>query len=401
VSFPLVLSPYLRAIKAPTGFFVDDALRGRRDLDLPMQAVVRALWNPKVAPREMARAEGAHGRGAILGAVERLRRLHLVFADQSACDLFVDGLLESQLASVPFLDQIELTNICPFRCPFCPRGVPGKLVRPTGKMDLALFERLLDQAHPNQAAWRPLELHHLGESLVHEQVDRFIAAASERGLPTEMSCNAAMLTPDRGRRMLDAGLHRLIISLDGMDSETALAIRGPAARYDLAERNLDALFSYASTLARPPSIVVQMLDLHRSRHQREAFLERWDRSGYPFVHAYIKDLVGPDPDTGEQSKTPPSYLCSYPWRSVVVLWDGRVVPCCMDADASYVIGDLNTMTLAEIWDGAKARSLREQLRNNSIPCGHLCDGCAWRREKYVEAMPKRSPELAKEEPLYW
>ena len=42
---------------------------------------------------------------------------------------------------MPFVDQIELTNRCPMRCGFCPRGVPGRMQRPLGFMDVALFER--------------------------------------------------------------------------------------------------------------------------------------------------------------------------------------------------------------------------------------------------------------------
>ena len=401
MSLPFVLSPYVRAIKTPAGFVIDDGLRGKIELDDPMRAVVRALWDPAFAGRELSRVRATLGPAETTAAVERLKRRQVVFDSRQACDGFIDMILETHRSNVPFLDQIELTNICPFRCQFCPRGISGKMKRPTGKMDLALFERLLDQASPNQALWRPLELHHLGESLVHEDVDRFVAAATQRGLPTEMSCNPSMLTAELSKRILDAGIHRLVISLDGMDNETSIAIRGPAARYDKAERNLEALFAHAATLEKPPTIVVQMIDLHRNRFQRDAFLEKWGKTGLPFVEAYIKDLGGPDPDTGARSETPPSYMCGYPWRSVVVLWDGRVVPCCMDADADLVLGDLNTMTLAEIWAGAEVRRLREQLRKNTIPCGHLCDGCPWRRETYAAAMPKRHPDQAKEEPLHW
>jgi hypothetical protein len=73
----------------------------------------------------------------------------------------------------------------------------------------------------------------------------------------------------------------------------------------------------------------------------------------------------------------------------------------MDSDAVLVLGDLRRQTLSEIWHGEVVGRLREQLRSRSVPCGHLCDGCPWRREKYAAEMPKRHPDHAKEEPLYW
>jgi radical SAM protein with 4Fe4S-binding SPASM domain len=399
---PFTLSPYLRPIREGEGFVLDDGVTGFIHLDAPMQAVVRALWDVDSAERAFEALDASLGREATLGAVARLRAAHVLFDDRPACDEALDATLDAKVpARVPFVDQIELTNICPFKCQFCPRGVDGRMKRPTGKMDYALFERLLDQLHPDQPRWRPLELHHLGESLVHPEVDRFIAAAARRGLPTEMSCNPSMLNHDLPQRLLDAGLRRMVISLDGVDNDTLMSIRGPAARYDRAERNLEVLLGHASQMPMPPTIVIQMIDLHKNRHQRQAFLARWGRTGLPFVEAYIKDLDGPDPDTGKPSARSVSYLCGYPWRSVVVLWDGRVVPCCRDSDAALVLGDLNTQSLEEIWAGAEVKRLREQLRKKTIPCGHLCDGCAWSREAFANAMPARHPDQLKDEPLFW
>jgi len=276
----------LRAIRVDSGFSVDDGLRGQIELDPQMQSVVRALWNPAEAPREVLLAAATHGGEAILEAVERLRGAQIVFDDRASCDAFVDSMLSAAANEIPFVDPVELTNICPFKCQFCPRGVEGKMKRATGRMSFELF-RLLSQLHPDQGRFRPFELHHLGESLIHPELDRFIRAASDRGLPTEMSCNPSVLN-----------------------------------------------------------------------------------------------------------------LCSYPWRSVVVLWDGRVVPCCLDSDAALVLGDLNHQSLAEIWASEPVRALRQGLEAN-IPRGHLCDGCGWCREKYASEMDLRHPDKAKSEPLFW
>jgi major membrane immunogen (membrane-anchored lipoprotein) len=32
--------------------------------------------------------------------------------------------------------------------------------------------------------------------------------------------------------------------------------------------------------------------------------------------------------------------CWKMWHSCVITWDGKIVPCCFDKDASYVMGDL-------------------------------------------------------------
>jgi radical SAM protein with 4Fe4S-binding SPASM domain len=401
MAFPLVLSPYLRPFRRGDRLAIDDGIGGVHEPGAAQRDVIGALWPGREDEAALARAAATHGDAGVSDALVDLVDRGLAFATRADADRALDAALERGLEPVPFVDQIELTNVCPMRCGFCPRGTPGVMQRPTGFLARALFERLLDQLHPAQARWRPLELHHLGESLLHPELAAMIAAASARGLPTELSCNPSHLAPALGRALIDAGLRRIVISLDGIDAPTLATIRGPAARWDRAERNLEALIEYAQAAASPPAIVIQMIDLAANRHQHAAFLARWGATGLPFVHAYVKDLDGPDPSTGRPNETPNQYLCGYPWRSVVVLWDGRVVPCCRDDDARLVLGDLATQTLAEIWHGPTARALRDAHRAAAMPSGHLCAGCPWSRAAFAEAAPQRHPDRARTAPLQW
>jgi radical SAM protein with 4Fe4S-binding SPASM domain len=53
--------------------------------------------------------------------------------------------------------------------------------------------------------------------------------------------------------------------------------------------------------------------------------------------------------------------CSRLWFNPVITWDGKVVPCCFDKDAEYVMGDLNNDTFGDIWDGPKYRIFRKSI----------------------------------------
>jgi radical SAM protein with 4Fe4S-binding SPASM domain len=397
------VSPYLRPFLENGALRIDNGITSGVETLTPLQAdVLRALWDPAKARANLeALFADAEDDEPILDALAQLNAAALVFEDEAACEAIYDRALDAAVQPLPFIDQVELTNICPMKCQFCPRGIDGRIKRPTGMMSLELFRRLLSQMHPAQGHYRPLELHHLGESLVHPDVARFVALATERGLPTEMSVNPSHLSPTHARDLLDAGLRRIIVSLDGMDKETLAAIRGKAAKWEKAEPNLDHLLSLVAKMPDPPKVVIQMIDLARNRHQRDAFLRRWGTTGLPTVTAFIKQLDGTDPDTGQMNAAPLTYLCSYPWRSVVVLWDGRVVPCCRDDDAHLVLGDLNHQSLREIWLGEPVRALREAHRQKQLAAGHLCADCAWRRERFAAAMPTRHPDLARPDPLKW
>lgn len=411
---PPVLSPYVRPFLAPGSpsgrRLYDNGVTGQVERLGPLEeAIACALWPTDAdaddadAGAALAALAAAHPEPLFRLALHALYDAGLLFDSRAGCEAALDAARAAALPDVPLIDQIELTSFCPMRCRFCPRGVPGRMQRPSGFMEFSLYLRLLDQLNPGQAEYRPLELHHLGESLLHPRVADFVAAASARGLPTEMSVNPALLTPPLMRRLLDAGIGRLVVSLDGIDDATLVQIRGPAARYTRAEPHLDALLAeVARRGAAAPRIVIQMIGLHANRHQRQAFLDRWGRTGLPAVQAYVKDLDGDDPDLGRPAGTPLRALCGYPFRSVVVLWDGRVVPCCRDDDARLVLGDLSHQTLAEIWHGEAATALRARhAGSGEFPAGHLCHGCAWSRAAFAADAPARHPDRARDAPLQW
>ena len=404
MALPFVLSSYLRPFLDETGQrLYDNGITGRVERLEPLpEAAVRVLWEQATAEAGLAELVHSHGQGAVHAALMQLYERALVFDSDASCHQLFGHLRDAHCPQVPFVDQIELTNRCPMRCRFCPRGVPGQMQRPTGFMDLGLFASLLGQLPKGQARYRPLELHHLGESLLHPQVVEFVASASAHGLPTEMSVNPALLTPELGEKLLAAGLRRLVVSVDGIDDQTLIQIRGPAARYSKAEPHIEALLqAVAARGTSAPQVVIQMIALAANTHQRAAFLQRYGNLGLPTVQAYIKPLDGADPDGGPAAAEPLRYLCSYPFRSVVILWDGRVVPCCRDDDARYVLGNLNTHTLAEIWQGPAAQELRQRHREERFAQGHLCDGCALRPAAFVAAKASRHPDHATPAPLQW
>jgi radical SAM protein with 4Fe4S-binding SPASM domain len=72
---------------------------------------------------------------------------------------------------------------------------------------------------------------------------------------------------------------------------------------------------------------------------------------------------------------PVRYPCVRPWFIITILWDGRVVPCCYDYDGKYVIGDLTTHSLKEIWNNRRMQELRRQLITGTFYDNPLCENC--------------------------
>ena len=64
------------------------------------------------------------------------------------------------------------------------------------------------------------------------------------------------------------------------------------------------------------------------------------------------------------------FTCSWPWSIAVMLCDGRIVCGCADPYGKRVLGDLRKASLAEVWQGPTAATLREDInRGGSTFCG--------------------------------
>ena len=82
------------------------------------------------------------------------------------------------------------------------------------------------------------------------------------------------------------------------------------------------------------------------------------------------------------------FTCSWPWTTLVMLCDGRLVCGCADPYGHRVLGDARTTPIHDVWTGASISSLRTDLNAGG---SKFCGDCALKRPlKKDEAPPVRS-----------
>jgi radical SAM protein with 4Fe4S-binding SPASM domain len=282
-------------------------------------------------------------------------------------------------AAEPVVYQIELTNHCPMTCGMCPRT--NRMTRELGYMDESLFKRIIQETSPFSSR---IFLHHFGESLLHPKLGEFIRYANQRNIKTFLSANPVLLTEKRSKELVDSGLYELVLSLDGLTSDTSAAIRGQAARnLDLAEENILSFLEYRKAVfSRIPFLIMQIVRQKQNMQEIESWIKKWDEvDGVDRVK--VKSYVtwdGRDEHINSlqlESGCPgaPNIVCDKPWTSMTILWDGRVVPCCFDYDGIDVLGDLRQQSLKEIWSGEKMTYLRQCHRDGNLQNVRLCEKC--------------------------
>ena len=66
------------------------------------------------------------------------------------------------------------------------------------------------------------------------------------------------------------------------------------------------------------------------------------------------------------------------WHSCVITWDGLVVPCCFDKDATHRLGDLKASSFKTLWQKEPYQNFRSRLlkgRDQIDICTNCTEGC--------------------------
>lgn len=287
------------------------------------------------------------------------------------------------IESAPFqIFNIELTNRCPFKCVMCART--NNMTRAEGIMSRETFRKIIDEVvreTPEHARSPGIWMHHFGESLVHPEFDVLMRHAAERGVTTRLSINPLMLKADIATRLLSARPGTLYLSLDGHDDASFERIRGVADAYEVSKERLLAFLALKAGISPATRIVLSMIHFDDNIESIDKTRAYWE--SVPGIDTFFdKPFTTWDGNAadvlalleGPHRRSTGPIVCTWPWRSMTIAWDGDVVPCCHDYDKRYVLGNIHESSLTEIWNGAPMQALRAEFLSGDVS-NPLCRNC--------------------------
>lgn len=279
------------------------------------------------------------------------------------------------LVETPFPKIVvtEAIATCNLSCVMCPQA---SMRRPRGAMSEGLFQKIaleIARESPDTQLWLAImgEPMLLGASLFDRV--RFAKDAGVRKVI--LNTNGTLLDDDLADRMHESGLDEVIIGIDGHSEESYSAIRVGGDFFDV-KRRVERLLSRARAGGwKTPRIVVQFIVQDGNRHEEEAFREHWLSHG---ATVKIRRRLGwgegveaPDLTIPDTERIP----CPWLIRTMSVHWSGAVAQCDADYEGGYAAGDLNTQTIAEVWQGElRRRRARHWARDfSALPCARCKD----------------------------
>lgn len=293
-----------------------------------------------------------------------------------------------RIEGLPISISIEPTTSCNLRCPECPSGLRS-FTRPTGMLDENLFRNVIDELAPTLSY---LTFYFQGEPFLNPSFLDMVKYAASKRIYTATSTNAHYLTEEVAARTVNSSLDRLIISIDGttQDAYQSYRIGGSLNKVLEGTRNMVAMKK--KLRSRTPHLVFQFLVVGPNEHQipevyrlaRELGIDQVVlKTAQIYDHQNGSPLIPSDQRYSRYRKNSDGSWsiknrfddhCWKMWHSCVITWDGRVVPCCFDKDAHFVLGDLKSMRFSDVWSGDKYNAFRNSLLKGRSEI-EICRNC--------------------------
>ena len=316
------------------------------------------------------------------------------------------------ISHYPTFLTIEPSNICQLACPQCPVGIAKKHPKgdtgtsprnPFPDYPLSLLADSFRYAHTVQFYFQ-------GEPLLNPRLPELICEVAQQGLYTIVSTNAQALDRAMAKRLVVSGLHRIIISMDGLSQSSYEAYRKggsvekarAAIRYLREEREIARRQRLIS--GDYPLIELQCL-LLRSNEREQALMRKTyrllgaDRLTFKTAQFYDYQYGNPlmparDRDRRYEQCADGTYRmkrhplrrlwhvltgispCYRLWAGCVLTTNGDVLPCCYDKSHTHAYGNIHHASLPTLFRSKQAGAFRRTaIRAPFQQAPEICQNC--------------------------
>ena len=283
------------------------------------------------------------------------------------------------LPAYPRILDVELTSSCNFRCLMCPTGNLS-LARPATFMKTSTFTKIILQSIFHNAAIRFIGW---GEPTLHPKLLKFIEIASRHGVLTHMNTNGSKITPKFAEGLVNSGLRSIKFSFQGVDKASYEEMRGQ----DFFDGMIEAI--KVMRKAGMPFISASTTTTYETEEQIDEFrrileplVDQLTIGKTIFDYLDLKavrlkpserDMLIKLKKLGQGDKNHPD-PCPEVYDKLSIHADGSVRVCCNDHSGVTNLGNVNDLTIQEMWRHNQIEAYRKKLakKDYSMP---LCVDC--------------------------
>ncbi len=271
-------------------------------------------------------------------------------------------------ASRPRYLQMETVTKCNAKCPFCPQN---EIVRDPARMPDDMWRKIIDDTRGWGLTYRPFLTNEPFVDTRQVEIVRYIKE-NDPTARVEFNTNGELMTEKLARELLAAGVDIMRFSVDGFSAATYEPSRVGIAYEKVLQRVTRFLDIWDEGGYRDKVFTeLRMIEVPENEHEIAAYRAYWE----PRCTEVLITQMYQWPWTGQKREDVVLKPCLKILDEMFFYTDGNATICCWDVHERAVIGNVNTMSVQEIWEGYAARCLRATLDDGRRDLINLCSRC--------------------------
>lgn len=296
-------------------------------------------------------------------------------------------LSEALPLDTPYMIQMFPTYACNFRCNFCIHALDRSqhgYISDCTSMNMDLYRKCIDDMKSFPRKLKMLRFAAIGEPLLHPQIAQMIAYAKQADIAdsVDIVTNGALLTHELSDALIEAGLDRLRISVEGLSSEDYRT----NANADLDFSKFVDQIRYFYEHCKNTHIYIKIIDYMVSKpDQKEKFFQTFQSICHSIAIEHLTPTIAEidyEKISGGQKNDKPQNgeqllhveVCPQPFYMMQINSDGKVVPCC-SMKYPAILGDVNEQSVTDIWTGINFQQFRSKMLESREIASSVCKAC--------------------------
>jgi radical SAM protein with 4Fe4S-binding SPASM domain len=288
------------------------------------------------------------------------------------------SLAESIPLSTPFVIGVDPSSICNFKCNFCYQS-SGKM-QDKGIMKWDTYKKIISDIKEFDRPIKTLRLYAFGEPLINPRFSDMVEYAKKERIceRIDTTTNASLLNPELSSRIINAGIDRINISVQGVSEESYKRISNYKINLNEFIENITFLYKNKKQC----TIFIKTNGDIINEFERKKFLEIFTpiSDGIAIEHSIN---CWPDFDVSKTNKEVGIYgqplkevdICSYIFYSMCIRQDGRASICFLDWGEKMIMGDVKNDSLKDIWNSPKMKAMRMIMLTDLRKSLNICGRC--------------------------
>jgi radical SAM protein with 4Fe4S-binding SPASM domain len=269
--------------------------------------------------------------------------------------------------NTPYIIQIFPIYACNLKCRYCIFSVPKNkrgFISDTSILDFDLYKKSVDDMGEFEDKMKVVRWVGIGEPLLHKNISEMVKYTVDKDVTerTEIITNGVLLNKNISNKLIDSGLTRLVISLQGVEEGSYKEVSDVDINFSQFINNLEYLYNNKGDM----DIYIKVMDTSlRNKKDEEKFYSLFGNiSDSCAIEKTVPIHEGIQYNETLESNTTQfgteileEGICTQSFIHIQINPDGKIVPC-YSWSYPLILGDVKNESLYNIWNGKKMNNFR-------------------------------------------